>query len=104
MKRILLPLFLDLITVSSVLIFHSDALPQARLPQQTDPSANATAVVTSGVSGRSSTTAEEDIDKLKAVVADQEKRIEQLEQMVGDQRKLIERALHLDAAATGDAN
>jgi len=104
MKRILLLLFLDLITVSSVLIFHSDALAQDRLAQRTDASANATAVVTSGVSGRSSTTAEEDIDKLKAVVADQEKRIEQLEQMVGDQRKLIERALHLDAAATGDAN
>src|SRR5262249_955105 len=104
MKRILSPIVLALITVSSVLIFHSDARAQDRLAQRTDASPNPTAVATSGVSAKSSATAEEDIDKLKAVVADQEKRIEQLEQIVGDQRKLIEQALHVAVAATGDAN
>src|SRR5262245_14761935 len=37
---------------------------------------------------------ESDIEKLKAVVADQQKRIEQLERVVSDQRKLIEKVLH----------
>src|SRR5262249_49669831 len=104
MKRILSPVVLALITSSSVLIFHRDARAQDRLTQRTDASTNATTAATSGVSARSSTSTEEDVDKLKAVVADQEKRIEQLEQIVGDQRKLIEQALHIAAAASGDAS
>lgn len=102
MKRILSSVVLALITVSSVLISHTDALAQDRLVQQTDAAPDATAVAARSVPARSSTTTEEDIDKLKAVVADQQKRIEQLEQIVGDQGKLIEQALHFSAARDGN--
>src|SRR5262245_23443912 len=42
-----------------------------------------------------SSSTENDVEKLKTVVADQQKRIEQLERMLNDERKLIEQALHL---------
>jgi hypothetical protein len=41
-----------------------------------------------------SSSTENDVEKLTAVVADQQKRIEQLERLVDEQRKLIEQALH----------
>ncbi len=101
MKRILLSFGVALIAVSSALIVHADALAQHRLTQRNDASTDAGART---VSASSSTSTEEEIDKLKAVVADQQKRIEQLEQIVGAQRKLIEQALHVSAEATGDRN
>lgn len=52
----------------------------------------------------SSTPAQDEINKLKTVVADQQKRIEQLERTVDDQRKLIEQALHVSATATSAGN
>jgi hypothetical protein len=102
MNRILSSVVLALIIVSSVLILHTDALAQDRLAQRTDAATDATCVAARSVPARSSTTTEEDINKLKAVVADQQKRIEQLEQIVGDQRGLIEQALHISAARDGN--
>ena len=98
MTRILSSFVLALISISSVLIFHIDALAQDRLMQRNDASTDASRVISPGSS------TEEDIEKLKSVVADQQKRIEQLEQIVGDQRKLIEQALHVSAEATRDRN
>ena len=63
-----------LVPVSLTLLVHTDTLAQ-------DP---------------------EEINKLKAVVADQQKRIEQLERMVDEQRKLIDQALR-GSSSTDDA-
>ena len=52
----------------------------------------------------SSTPAQEEINKLKTVVADQQKRIEQLERTVDDQKRLIEQALHVSSATTRNLN
>ena len=73
------------ITVATVLItltllVHNGAFAQDR------PPANA------------STPAQDEINKLKALAANQQKRIEQLERTVDDQRKLIEQALHVSVA------
>jgi hypothetical protein len=102
MRRILSAVVLALVAASSALVFHTDALAQDREARRKD-SAEPTTVV-GDASARSSTTTEDEIDKLKAVVTDQQKRIEQLEQMVGDQRKLIEQALHVSANATAGRN
>src|SRR5262252_7057865 len=44
---------------------------------------------------RSANFSEDEMEKLKSVVAGQEKRIQQLEQLVEAQKKLIDQALHL---------
>jgi len=102
MKRILSAVVLALAVASSALLLPTNALAQEREVQRKD--AAEPAGVTREVSAKSSTTTEDEIDKLKSVVTDQQKRIEQLEQMVGEQRKLIEQALHVSASATGDKN
>lgn len=61
------------IAVLLALMVHIDVFAQDRLPNSTSP--------------------QDEINKLKAVVADQQKRIEQLEQTVDEQKKLIEQAL-----------
>src|SRR5215813_870287 len=99
MNRILSSVVVALISVASALIVNTDAFAQDRLTQRNDTSLDAGP---RAVPARSSKPIEEDIEKLKAVVADQQKRIEQLEQMVGDQRKLIERAVPDSAFTTRD--
>lgn len=101
MKRTFSSLVLALISISSALIIHTDVLAQDRLVQRNDAS---TGAAPRNVSVIPLTSTAEEVDKLKAVVADQEKRIEQLEQIVGDQRKLIEQALHVSADTTRDRN
>ena len=71
------------IAVSLALMVHTDVFAQDRLPNSTSP--------------------QDEINKLKAVVADQQKRIEQLEQTVGEQKKLIEQALRGSASTHADS-
>lgn len=80
-----------------VVLLHANAIGQDRLPARADSSAD-----TNGprINPRAGDSTEEEVHKLKTVVADQQKRIEQLEQVVDEQRKLIERALHLHTAGS----
>lgn len=74
--------------------FQTKIIAQGQLPQKTDSlksSSEAEAPAPAPAPART----EEEIEKLKTVVADQQKRIEQLELMVNDQKKAIEQALHL---------
>ena len=73
-------IFVALVTLSLTPPGHTDAFAQDRVPAATPP--------------------EEEINKLKVVVSDQQKRIEQLERTVAEQKKLIEQALHISAVAT----
>ena len=93
MKRFRSSVVFALISVSAALIAHAAALAQERAAQRTDPPAVAPAA--------SSTRTEEEIDKLRAVVATQQKRIDQLEQMVNDQGKLIQQAFHVSRPPAG---
>ena len=70
----MLKIVVVLITVSLTLLSHSNVFAQD-----------------------SSTPNQEEINKLKALVADQQKRIDKLERTVDDQRKLLEQALHIPA-------
>jgi uncharacterized coiled-coil protein SlyX len=97
-------ILLALLTLSSALLAHTTSVAQDRVPQRTAPPADAAPVPAGSVPAKSSPSSEEEIDKLKAVVADQQKRIEQLEHVVDDQRKLIEQALHVSAAAPRNEN
>ena len=97
MKRILSSIILALI--SSGLI-QTQTFAQDHVAQRNDQPTGPKAVVARTVTSTSSTTSDEEMEKLKAVVTDQQKRIEQLEQTVGEQRKLIEQALHVSLAST----
>jgi len=100
MKRILSSIILALI--SSALI-QTQTFAQDHVAQRNDQPADPKSVVARSVAPTSSTSTDEEMEKLKAVVTDQQKRIEQLEQTVGEQRKLIEQALHVSLAATRTA-
>jgi hypothetical protein len=92
---------LILIAASFALLSTVCITAQDRIAQRTD---DTTGAATRTASGKSSTK-DDEVDQLKATVADQQKRIEQLEQALADQKKLIERALHLSTGTTGvDAN
>ena len=97
MKRILSSIILALI--SSVLI-QTNTFAQDRTTQRTEVPADAKSVEARSVPSTSSLSGDEEMEKLKAVVTDQQRRIEQLEQTVGEQRKLIEQALHVSLVAT----
>jgi hypothetical protein len=53
---------------------------------------------------RTTASTEEEIEKLKNVVAGQEKRIQQLEQLLDEQKKVIDQALHLSASTRTNEN
>jgi hypothetical protein len=89
---------LALIVLLTALLAHSGAPAQT---QRSDPSADTAGNRTPDA--RSSQN-EDDIDKLKVVVAVQQKRIDQLEQTLADQKKLIEQVLHISSAAPGGGN
>jgi len=86
------------LTVLFAAICHTQALAQDKLSQRVD-APDVTSAAGRTAAGRSSTSTEEEIDKLKVVVADQQRRIEQLEVLVNDQRKLIDQVLQPHAAA-----
>ncbi|HEX3086295.1 MAG TPA: hypothetical protein VHP99_17305 [Pyrinomonadaceae bacterium] len=91
-----------LITLLFGPLFQPQAIAQA-LPQKTDSLKNSPEPEGSSTSQPAMRT-EEEIEKLKTVVADQQKRIDQLEQMVNDQQKLIEQALHLPTTKAAPRN
>ena len=100
MKRIRLSVLSALISVSSALVIHADAFAQDRVSQRTyPPTDSAPAALT-----KSSTPTEDEIDKLRSVVANQQKRIDQLEQMIGDQGKLIQQALKISPGSARAGN
>jgi hypothetical protein len=101
MKKILSSVLLALMILSSVLLGHTDALAQDHIAPRADPPTDNTVVAAPRAEASSATSSEEEIGKLKAALADQQKRIEQLEQRLDDQRRLIEQALHV-SSATGD--
>src|SRR5262252_6227424 len=78
-----------------LLIFGSAFLwAQATSAQSQTPADNPASETRGSSLQPASNSTEIDVEKLKAVVADQQKRIEQLERMLDDQRKLIQEALH----------
>lgn len=100
MKRILSLVILSLI---STVLIQTQTLAQVHVAQRNDQPTDPK-LVARNVAPTSLTSTDEEMEKLKAVVNDQQKRIEQLEQTVGEQRKLIEQALRVSLAATRTAN
>jgi hypothetical protein len=80
-------------------LFQTHAFAQGQLPQRSDSPKNSSEAESSTNTQPSNRT-EEEIEKLKTVVADQQKRIDQLEQILGEQKKLIELALQARTTAT----
>jgi hypothetical protein len=75
-------------------LFQPNAFAQGQLPQKADSLKNSSEAE-APTTMLPPTRTEEELEKLKNVVADQQKRIDQLEQMVNDQNKVIQQALHL---------
>lgn len=100
MKGMLSSIILALISSVAIQI---QTFAQDHGAQRNEQPNESKSVAARNVTSLSATSSDEEMEKLKAVVTDQQRRIEQLEQTVGEQRRLIEQALHLSLAATRNA-
>src|SRR5215813_12965743 len=89
---------LSLVASVFALLLNVCANAQDRVAQPTGDTKDAVVAGAPTASGKESNKNDE-INKLKATVADQQKLIEQLEQALADQKKLIEQALHIPSVA-----
>src|SRR5262249_4960554 len=82
---------LALVTSLSIVLFQSNTVGQKQ--QKANPSAENKGGAAAATPLRTSSSPGVEIEKLKAIVANQEKRIDQLEELVNEQKKVIEQLI-----------
>src|SRR5580765_8443186 len=93
-----------LITISVATLLPRRAIAQGQLPLKTESSKASSEREAPTAVAQPSIRTEEEIEKLKTIVADQQKRIDQLEQTLNDQKTVIEQGLHLTLAKASPEN